>query len=554
MADPQARSVLRAAALMGVAAVASRVLGIVREVVVAALFGAGDAKGAYVVAYSIPFLVQRLLLGGTLSIVFIPVLTRSRVRGDARERAEVISHLTGLVLLLGTGMVLLGQILAPWIVPFAAPGFPPELITLAVSLTRILFVAMVSLTRILFVAMLFLALALYLTGYLQAHEQFAVPAFAPLLFNLTLIGATLGLGPTLGIHGLAVAWILGTAAQFLVQIPAALRAGFRVQVALRLGHPVVQEVVRLAVPAMLGLAVVELNAYVDRVFASFLRPNGTANAVAVLDYAYEVVQAPVGFFAISIATALFPTLSRQAEEGHLAALGRTVCLGLRAAIWCTAPVLAIYLTVPEVLVRVLFERFAFTPEATAAVSGAVAAYGAGLVSVSCYVVLTRAYYALQDMKTPVRVGACMIPLNALLDGLLMRLWGHVVIALATSAVSTLNAAVLGWLLQRRVKTLEADRVWQTAVRAALGATTVGLAVGGLSGALQGALGPGLVGEAVRLVVVLGTAGGVYLGSGLVLRSEEARWVLGLVRRNGAAAGPWNPASCPSVPSGRRRPN
>ncbi|MDR7416876.1 MAG: murein biosynthesis integral membrane protein MurJ [Armatimonadota bacterium] len=524
MTDTHPRSFARAAALMGVAAVASRLLGIVREMVVAALFGAGDAKGAYVVAYSVPFLVQRLLLGGTLSIVFIPVLTRVRLRGDPRERAEVISHLTGLVLVLGGGMVLLGQILAPWILPLAAPGFDAHLTALAVSLTRILFVAMV-----------FLALALYLTGYLQAHEHFTVPAFAPLLFNLTVIGAALGFGPVLGIHGLAVAWVLGTAAQFLVQIPAARRAGFRFRASLRLRHPAVQEVARLALPAMLGLAVVELNAYVDRIFASFLRPNGTVNAVAALDYAYEVVQAPVGFFAISIATALFPTLSRQAEAGEFAAFGRTVSVGLRAALWCAAPVLALYLAVPGVLVRVLFERFAFTPEATAAVSGAVAAYGAGLASISCYVVLTRAYYALHDMKTPLRVGACMIPLNALLDWLLMQAWGHVGIALATSVVSTLNAGVLWSLLRRRLGTLEPDRVWRTALRSAVGASAVGLVAWGVMGALRGALGPGPGGEVIRLAATLATAGGVYLGSGLLLRAEEARWVLGLMRRRAVPA-------------------
>ncbi|MDR5710179.1 MAG: murein biosynthesis integral membrane protein MurJ [Armatimonadota bacterium] len=523
MTDAHPRSFVRAAALMGVAAITSRLLGIVREVVVAALFGAGDAKGAYVVAYSVPFLVQRLLLGGTLSVVFIPVLTR--LRGDDRERAEVISRLTGLVLILGGSMVLLGQILAPWIIPLAAPGFGAHPTALAVSLTRILFVAMV-----------FLALALYLTGYLQAHERFTVPAFAPLLFNLTVIGATLGFGPRLGIHGLALAWVLGTAAQFLVQLPAARRAGFRFRISLGLRHPAVREVVQLALPAMLGLAVVELNAYVDRVFASFLRPNGTVNAVAVLDYAYEVVQAPVGFFAISIATALFPTLSRQAGEGEFAALGRTISLGLRAALWCAAPVAALYLAVPEVLVRVLFERFAFTPQATAAVSGAVAAYGAGLVSVSCYVVLTRAYYALHDMRTPLRVGACMIPLNALLDWLLMQVWGHVGIALATSVVSTLNAGVLWWLLRRRLETLEPDRVWRTALRAAVGAAAVGLVAWGVMGILKDALGSGLVGETVRLAAALGTAGGVYLGSSLLLRAEEARWVLGLVRRGAAPAG------------------
>ncbi len=510
---------------MGVAAVTSRALGVIREAVAAALFGASDARGAFVVAYSVPFLVQRLLLGWTLSVVFIPVLARVLARGDRQEAEAVVSRLTGLVLLVGAGMVVLGQLLAPWVIPLAAPGFSPQLLGLAVSLTRILFLAMA-----------FLALAIYLTGYLQAHERFTVPAFAPLLFNLVIIGATLALGPALGVYGLAVAWVLGTAAQFAVQLPAAVQGGFRFRVTFDFRHPAVQEVLRLAFPAMLGLAVVELNAYVDRVFASFLRPSGAVNAVAALDYAYEVVQAPVGFFAISIATALFPVLSRQAGEGDLVAFGRTTFLGLRAALWCTAPVLALYLTVPEVLVRVLFERFAFTPAATAAVAAAVAAYGVGLASTACYIVLTRAYYALHDMTTPVRVGVCMIPLNALLDWLFMPPWGHVGIALATSLVTTVNAGVLGWLLWRRVGALETYPLRQTALRAALGAMAVGVSAWAVSRVTSDVFGPGLVGEFFRLLLVLGAAGGVYLGTGLAFRAEEVGWVVGLVRRRPVPAG------------------
>lgn len=514
MTDGRTRRIAHAAATMAVAAVASRLLGIVREAVVAALFGAGDTKGAYVIAYYVPFFVQRLLLGGTLSIVFIPTITRYLSRGDERATEEAVSNLTGLVLAVGVGMVLAGQFLAPWIVPIAAPGFPPELVALAVSLTRILFVAM-----------LFLALSVFLTGYLQSHEKFTVPAFAPLLFNLTIIAGALLLGPHLGIYGLAVAWVAGTGAQFAVQLPAARRAGLRVRPTLDLRHPALREVAALALPAMLGLAVVEVNAYVDRFFASFLRPGGTVNAVAALDYAYEVVQAPVGFFAISIATAIFPLLARDAAEGDLDGLRRTASLGLRVAIFTTAPVLALYLAVPDLVVRVLFERFAFTPEATRAVAGAVAAYGAGLVSIASYYVVTRAYYALHDMRTPVRVGALMVPANAVLDGLLMQRWGHVGIALATSVVSTLNVGILLYLLRRRLGSLEGRRLGQTAVRALL-AALVAAAVAWLAAQLP-------LGSVGRLGAVLGGAGLAYLAVSALLRSEELEVLLGLVRRPAA---------------------
>src|SRR3972149_1989924 len=248
MADPAPIRLARAATWMAAGTVASRVLGLRREVVAAALFGATNAKAPYVIPYYLPFFVQRLLLGGTLSIVFIPTISRYLARGEGDEARRVSGNLLTLVLLLGLGMVAVGQLIAPLLVPLAAPGFTasPGLIPLAVELTRIIFVAM-----------LFLALSVSVTGFLQAHHHFTVPALAPLLFNVVIIGGTLLLGTRYGIRGLAVSWILGTAAQFLVQLPTAWRLGLRFGRA-DLQHPAVRDLGRLAVPAMLRLAVVEM--------------------------------------------------------------------------------------------------------------------------------------------------------------------------------------------------------------------------------------------------------------------------------------------------------
>ncbi len=515
----------RAAGIMAAAAVASRLLGVLREVTVAALFGAGDAKAAYVVAYSVPFFVQRLLLGGTLSIVFVPTITRYLTRGDPRELERVVNNLLTLVLVVGLGMVAAGQVVAPWAVRLAAPGFTdPQLVELATELTRILFAAM-----------FFLGVSLFLTGYLQSHQQFRVPALAPLLFNLVIVGAAVLLAPPWGIRGLAVAWVLGTAAQCAVQVPAAVRAGLGYRPRLELHHPALREVIRLALPAMLGLAVVEVNSYVDRFFASFL-PGGVVNAVAVLDYAYEVVQAPVGFFAISIATAIFPQLSRHAGVGDLAALRRTASFGLRAAVFATAPVLALYVAVPDLLVRVLFERYEFTPEATRAVSAAVSAYGVGLVSVACYTVVTRLFYALHDMATPVRVGAAMVVLNAALDWVLVRWWGHVGIALATSVVSTVNVGLLLVVARRRLGPLEGVRMGRSLVRAAGAAALCGLAAWAAAQGAGGWVDPQrLRGQLVQLALALSAGGAAYLVASALARAEELRVLLGLVRRGPAGS-------------------
>ena len=505
---------------------ASRLLGLLREIVAAALFGASNEKAAYVIGYYLPFFFQRLLLGGTLSIVFIPTITEYLTRGERAETERVTATLFNLILLLGAAMVLLGEVLAPLLVRLAAPGFAAQgLIPLAIELTRIIFVAM-----------LFLALAVYATGFLQAHQHFTVPALAPLLFNLVIIGGTLWLGPRIGITGLAIAWVGGTTAQFAVQWPAMRRAGFRYRPLLNLRHPAVRKFVRLAVPAMLGLAVLEVNAYVSRFFASFLPPGPGVNAVAVLDYAYEVMQAPVGIIAVSIATAVFPTLARQAAEQDSAGLRATTAFGLRMVLVLILPVLALVLALADPLVRLLFQRGEFTSGATAAVAAALRGYTLGLGAVAAYYIITRAFYALQDMATPVKVGGGMILFNAVLAFLLMRPLGATGIALATSIVNVTNAALLLWLLRRRLGTFEGRRTFVTGARASAAAVLAGLAAAGVSVYAAGWFGPDTLSTALLLVVAAGLGMGIYLLASWALRVEEIRAVRDLLLRRAAVPG------------------
>jgi len=501
----------RAATLMAAATVASRVLGLVREIVAAALFGATNAKAAYVIAYYVPFFVQRLLLGGTLSIVFIPTISRYLARGEEAGARAASGNLFTLVLFLGLGMVAFGQLVAPLLVPLAAPGFAaaPGLTALAVRLTRIIFVAM-----------LFLALSVYVTGFLQAHQHFTVPALAPLVFNLVIIAGTLLLGVRFGITGLAVSWIFGTAAQFLVQVPAAWRLGLRFGRP-ELRHPAVAEVGRLAVPAMLGLAIVEINAYVGRFFASFVPPTATTNAVAVLDYAYEVIQAPAGVFAISIATAIFPLLAAQAAVDEPGELRATAMLALRILAVIILPVAAFAVALREPLIAVLFERGLFTGAATRAVSAAVGAYALGLPAIAAYYIVTRAYYALHDMATPVRVGVWMVGLNAALDYLLLRIWGATGIALATSVVAATNLVTLLVLLRRRLGRIEGRALLSAAGRATLAASA--------SAAVMAVVVRAAPPQAALQLLAGGTAGAVvYLLAARALRVEELRLAWGMI--------------------------
>jgi len=286
------------------------------------------------------------------------------------------------------------------------------------------------------------------------------------------------------------------------------------------------------VPAMLGLAVVEINAYVGRFFASFVPSQQGANAVAVLDYAYEVVQAPAGIFAISIATAIFPLLSAHAAADARTELRATAMLALRTLLAIILPVAAFAIALAGPLIRLLFERGVFTGAATQAVASAMSAYALGLPAIAAYYIVTRAYYALQDMGTPVRVGGLMIALNAVLDYVLMRLWGATGIALATSVVATVNVLILLYLLRRRLDGVEARRVGATLLRTGMAAVVSG---GVMAAAAQAVGSPGTPAAPLLQLAAGGGAGAVaYLLLSRMLRVDELSVAWGMLRRRGAA--------------------
>ncbi len=511
----------RTATLLAGATVGSRVLGLVREIVVAALFGASDAKAAYVIGYYLPFFVQRLLIGGTLSIVLIPTLADVLDRRDGAELRRVTTHLFTAVVAVGVAMVVAGELVAPLLVPLAAPGFAADPAQLDLT---------IFLTRINFLAMFFLALSIFATAYLQALRRFTPPAIAPLVFNVTIIAGTLWLGPRLGITGLAVAWVAGTAAQFLAQAPALHAAGFRYRLSMDWAHPAMRTVRRLAVPAMLGLAIVEINAYVGRFFASLLPVAAGVNAVAALDYAYEVVQAPIGILAISVATVLFPGMSQLAATGDREALRQTTSRGLRSMLFLVLPVSVGFIVFASPLIRLVFQRGEFGPQATDTVAACLAAYAVGLVPMAGYYVITRTFYALQNMRTPVAVGGGMVLLNALLAYALMAELGVPGIALATAIVAFVNAGLLIVVLSRTLGSLEGGRIAGTAARTGI-ATAIAVAIGWWVMRLDLlALGHGRLEDGVRLAGGIGAAAILYLAVCLVLRVDEMGLIRDLVRR------------------------
>ncbi len=425
------RGLIRAAGVVGAATLLSRALGYLRDMTIARYFGAGLASDAFFAAFRIPSLLRELLGEGALSASFIPVFTAEAAR-SGRARAMQLAGAAFTALAVAAAVVtVLGILLAPALVALVAPGFRaiPGKWELTVVLTRWMF-------PFLFVV----ALAALLGGLLNAQGHFATPALAPSCFNVAMIGVTILLVPRLDppVMALPLGVLLGGTAMLAVQIAPCVRRGFPGPRWPRASDPALRQIARLMLPATAGLGVTQVNVWLSGLLASFL-PQGS---VSYLFYAMRLIQFPIGVIGVAIGTAALPAMSAGAARRERGEVAQTLVSGLRMALFFTLPAMVGMGVFARPIVRVLFEYGAFTAEATAATSLVLLGYLSGLIFYVSNRVLTSAFYAFQDTRTPVRTGAVAVGLNVLGGWTLMGPLQAPGLALATALASMVNAALL----------------------------------------------------------------------------------------------------------------
>ncbi len=504
------RGVVRAAAVVGAATLASRILGFLRDLVVAQAFGAGPTTDAFFVAFRLPNLLRRLVAEGALSPALIPVFTEYLTTRPRTELARMFRAVSGGMLVLLAALTLAGVVGAPFLVRVMAPGFfaDPATGTLTVRLTRLMFPYL-----------LFVGLGALAMGMLNAHRHFVTPALAPVMLNLAIIGAVFGVVPHLAepVFGLAVGVLVGGLGQLAIQLPALARRGLLVVPALDRHHPAVARIVRLMTPVALGQSATQLNILVDTVIASFL----VGGSVSYLYYADRLVEFPLGVFGIAIATAVLPTLSEQAASRNPGALRATLSFAQRLAAFICLPAAVGLLLLREPLVRVLYQRGEFGPLETAQTAWALGFYALGLVGFASVKIGAQAFYALGDTRTPVKIAVGAMVLNSVLAVALAFPLRHGGLALATSCSATANALALAWLLRRRLGEIaEPPRPYARA-----GWTRILAASGALAAALllAGGLWPppgGRLAEALWLGGMIAGGALVYVLAHVGLGSEE----------------------------------
>ncbi len=507
----------------------SRLLGLLRSVVIADAFGTEAELAAYWVAFRIPDLVFQLLAGATLSAAFIPVFARVRLRESADAAWALASGVLNLISLATFLVASLAFVLAPWLVPLLAPGLgegsgrEAELDALAVELTRIMLISPI-----------FFGISGMVTGVLNARQHFVAPALAPLLYNASIImGAVLLAGP-MGVRGLAVGVAAGAALHMVVQLPALALVGMRWRPRLSLASRSVREVLRLAAPRVIGLGASQLNLVVVLFFASFV----SDQAISAVSYAYLMMMMPVAIAGMAISTATFPLLAQQAAARQMGALAVSLGQALGTILFLAVPASAGLVVLSEPAVRVLLERGAFDAASSELVAGVVAVYAVGVFAHAGVEIVSRGFYALSDTRTPVVATVLATILNTALCAALIGPFGVRGLAAAASVAAILEFLLVARLLSQRLGGLSpAARRWAGSLRGSLwrtaAATAVMVEVVVLMRLLLEAAGAGSESTGGALVV-LGLAGlaGLlsYMAAALLLRSEEATRLIGWLGR------------------------
>jgi putative peptidoglycan lipid II flippase len=459
----------RSAGLAGAATLVSRLLGLGRETLLAAYFGAGDQMDAYFVAFRIPNLVRDLFAEGAMSAAFVPTFTRHlTLYGKADAWRLGVNLLTALALVTGT-VALGGIIFAPAIVGIYASDFSavPGKMELTVQLTRVMLPFLP-----------FAALAAAAMGMLNSLHHYFVPALAPATFNVASILCIVLLAPLMpsfgwpAIMAAAVGALVGGVAQVAVQWPALAREGLRYRPRLDLRDEGLRRVLLLMGPGTIGLAATQLNLFVNTLLAT---SQGTG-APSWLSYAFRLMYLPIGLFGVSIATAVLPAAARHAAVNDHAAVRHTLSRGLGLMLLLNVPATLGLVVLATPIVRLLFERGQFLPSDTTATAAVLQGYALGLVGYATARIVSPVFYALGQHRVPVLISTASVGINILASLLLVTLMGVRGLALGTSIAALAHGAPAVWLLRRRLQGIDGRRIASTLGRVVIASAVMAAVV------------------------------------------------------------------------------
>ncbi len=456
------RSVAKSASVVGFATLCSRLLGFIRDVVIARLFGVYIYAQAFVIAFRIPNLFRDLVGEGATNAAFVPVFSEYTVKHSKSEFWELANVVLNLLLVILMSITLLGIIFSPVIVRLIAPGFAasPEKLESTIRLNRIIFPYI-----------LLISLAAYSMGILNSLKHFAVPAFAPCLLNVSIIVFALTFGE--GIKGLALGVLVGGVLQLVVQVPILYKKGFRLHLFRRFKHPEVKTIGRLMLPRIASSSIYQLNNFVDSIFGSLAWIVGEGG-VAVLYFSYRLIQFPLGIFSNALSQAILPTFSTQALEENHDRLKLTLSWGLRTTFFVMLPASVGFMVLASPVISTLFGGGRFDVNSATLTANALLFYSIGLFAYGATKILQSCFFALKDTVTPTKVAAIALIINVILNSILMfplKIGG---LALATSLSGISTFFILFFILKKRLGDFDAKGIFRSFVRIVAASICMGI--------------------------------------------------------------------------------
>ncbi len=458
-----AKNILKATGVVLLMNLVVKVLGFMRETSLANAFGASELSDAYLSAYTIPYFLQAIL-GYALVTAVVPILTKYLVAGQKEEACYAGSAIINITALVLTALTVLGILGCDLLVSLLAPGYGPEQAALTASLARIMFPSVV-----------FMGVGMVLTGICNAHYKFAVSAFAPGMSNIIIIVSLLFFSASYGIFGAAWGTLISFAGFFAVQIPVLWQIGFKYRPVLDLHHPAVRQLMREIGPIVLGVAVNQIYFAVNRIFASGLAEGTISN----INYANKLMMLPVGIFVAAVANAIYPALAEFSLQKDRRSLAVTMKTGLVAVMLVAVPAAVGLAVLAEPIIGLLFEHGEFTHDDTLATAWALVCFTLGLIPMAANMIITRVFYALDDVKTPVRIGMLSVLLDVVLSLALFRVmaYGGGGLALANSLAALFCCLLMYYYLKlRALPELAQESMLPRLVKIAVASAGMGAAV------------------------------------------------------------------------------
>lgn len=542
-------SVARSAGIVSIAVMFSRVLGLLREMIFARYFGAGFLYDAYVVAFRIPNVLRDLFAEGALSVAFVKVFTDYQINKGEKEAWRLASLILNLLAVVMSVICIVGIIFSKQFVGLIADGFSPEKAALATTLTQIMFPFI-----------MLVALAALAMGVLNTKGVFGIPASASTVFNIVSMVFGLGLAYWLSgggwansndkaavpdiasqwaIIGMAIGTLIGGGAQFLMQIPSLMKVGFRFTPILSFADEGVRKVMALMGPAIIGTSAVQINVLINTYFVA-----GIDGANSWLSYSFRLMQLPIGVFGVAVGTAAIPVLSRLASEGKTKDFRDTISSSMNLVFLMTLPSACGLIILGEPIVRLIYEGGKFNATSTSMTAAALAGYSVGLTGYAAIKILSPAFYALNDAKTPMIVAIASIGVN-FIGSFFLREWlshygvtpetphgyGHVGVAMATSIVALVNFLVLVVIMRTRIKRLNGRDIITSFAKIAVASAILSAVCYATYHFLMNRF--GIVGFGIKLseaLVPIALGGIAFVIAAKLLRVTELEQAFGMVRR------------------------